>query len=199
LVRVRTDLHTKELGDMVNNLIKCSLIGGIILFLWSAFFWVVLPWNVCQRMHFSDEQEVAKVIKNNAPQSGIYVLPNLHQHENNPEAMKMAKERMHHGPFVFAAVSLHGKNHMLMKAMAQSLIYKIIIAGFVAWLLLQTTKLGYKKSVKFVTIAGLATALAATVPYSIWFGFSGAFLFCMVIELVIGWFLAALAIAKLSK
>lgn len=182
---------------MVNKLVKCGLAGGIILFIWGAFFWKILPWHVCQRNHFTDESEVAKAIKNNAPVSGMYVLPNLHTAGSADEMMK-AQTKMQEGPYVFAAVALKGRNANIVRTMAQSFVFKVIIAGFVAWLLLQTQRLGYKGSVKFVTVAGVALALAATIPYCIWFGFSGAFVFCHIIEMIIGWLFAGLAMAKLA-
>lgn len=182
---------------MVNKLVKCGLAGGIILFIWGAFFWKILPWHVCQRNHFTNESEVAKVIKNNAPVSGIYVLPTCDT-ANSPEAMQQVMTKMQEGPYIFASVALKGKNANVVRLMAQSFIFKVIIAGFVAWLLLQTQRLGYKGSVKFVLVAGVALALAATIPYCIWFGFSGAFSFCLIIESVIGWLFAGLAMAKLA-
>jgi hypothetical protein len=188
---------------MIQRIIKCGLIGGLILFVWGAVSWTVLPWQKGQMKSFSDEGDVRSSIVDNANSSGLYVLPNLHKYAGNPEGMASARAKMAEGPYVVAAVSLEGRNPNMMGSSVQSLILKIVAACLVTWLLFKTrqanAQLEFNASVKFVTVVGIVVALLATIPYGIWFGFPSHFVIGSIIEIVFGWFFAGLAIAKLAN
>ena len=186
---------------MVQRIMKCGLIGGLILFVWGAVSWTILPWQKGQMKSFSDESEVRSAIMDNAKGSGLYVLPNLHKYGNNAEEIAAAKARMAEGPYVVAAVSVEGRNPSMAGSSVLSLMLKIVAASLVTWLLFKTqqnNQLDFNKSVKFVTVVGVVIALLATIPYGIWFAFPAHFVIGSIIEIVFGWFFAGLAISKLA-
>ncbi len=180
---------------MVQKIIKCGFIGGFILFIWGAAAWTILPWQMNQFKKFSDEKDVRFTIKDNAPQSGLYMIPYMN-YVNQDDVME-AKKQMAEGPFVFAAVMKDGKNPSMVSSAISTLILKIVAACLVAWLLFQT-RLEYNKSVTFVVVVGLVLGFMATMPYVVWFGFPGVFAISCIIESVIGWFFAGLAMAKMA-
>jgi len=183
---------------MVERIMKCGLIGGFILFVWGAVSWTVLPWQKAQMYSFQDESEVRSAIKDNISGSGIYMLPNLNQY-NDPNALAAAKDKMAEGPFATVAVMADGKSPNRVGNAVASLIVKVIAACLVSWLLLKSAQpLEFTKSVKFITVVGIVVALAATMPYLIWFGFPASFAIGSIIEIVFGWFFASLAIARLA-
>lgn len=184
---------------MIQKLIKSALIGGLVLFVWGWISWAVLPWQKIQFMKFRDEQRVARVLTDNAPTSGLYVLPNILNLQKNSLEMEMAKDNMRQGPFIFASVSLDGRNPNMMPVVIKNLILKVVAALFVSWLLMQTTKLTFNRRVVFVTIVGVVVALMGTLPYSIWFCFPSGYTFAAMFEIVFGWFFAGIAIAKLAR
>ena len=176
---------------MMQKIMKCGFIGGFILFVWGAAAWTVLPWQMKQFNKFSDEKDVRYTIKDNAPQSGLYLLPSWS--DNSQEA----KKQMQEGPFVFAAVLTQGKSAGMVGSSVAALITKIIAACLVAWMLFQT-RLDYNKSVGFVTVAGIVIGFMGVMPYVIWFGFPGTFAVSAIIEAAFGWFFAGLAISKIA-
>ena len=183
---------------MMQKIVKCGLIGGFVLFLWGAISWTVLPWQGKQIKRFSNEQQVQTAIANNIDGSGFYVLPNLHQYAKGSDEFESAKARMSQGPFATVAVMAGGKNPCMVCSMIFDLIVKIIAASLVTWLLLHNSgPHGFKRTVKIVTTIGLIIAIAATLPYVIWFGFPIGFAITSMIEAVIAWFLAGLAIGKI--
>jgi len=181
---------------MMQKIMKCGLFGGLILFIWSAAAWTVLPWQKSQMKTFTNEKSVRFAIKDYAPVSGLYCLPNLNT--NDPDQLAAAQDQMREGPYMFAAVMVNGKSPEMLGSVIQSLIVKIILASLVAWLLM-ATKLDYNKTVAFVTVLGFVTALAATLPYAIWFGFPGTFVISSIIEITFGWFFAGLAMARFTS
>lgn len=180
---------------MVQKIIKCGFIGGIILFLWGAAAWTILPWQMNQFSKFSDEKDVRFTIKDNAPESGLYMIPYM-GYSNHEDKME-AKKQMTEGPFVFAAVMKDGKNPNMVGTAIATLVLKIVAACIVTWLLFHT-RLEYNKSVAFIVVVGFLLGLMATMPYVIWFGFPGVFAISCIIESVIGWLFAGLAIAKMA-
>lgn len=180
---------------MVQKIMKCGFIGGFILFIWGAAAWTILPWQKNQFKTFSDEKDVRFTIKDNAPQSGLYMIPSMNY--KNQDDMMEAKKQMREGPYVFAAVMAEGKDPSMAGPIVGSLIVKLIAASLVAWLLFQT-RLEYNKSVAFVTVVGLVLGFTAIMPFVIWFGFPGTFAISCIIESVFGWFFAGLAMAKMA-
>lgn len=167
---------------MFKILIKGALLGGIIIFLWSAFSWMVLPWHKVTMHKFTNEAAVAETIKNNIPQSAVYLLPS--------EESKMSQ-----GPLVFAAVHQGGMSGMGSYLLI-GLITQIIAAFLVTWMV-SKTKLSYGGRLGFILIFALAAGIATELPYWNWFNFSNEFTVVEIIDLLIGWFLAGLVIAKI--
>ena len=181
---------------MVQKIVKCGFIGGLILFIWSAAAWTVLPWQKNQLKSFKDQKDVRFTIKDNAPASGLYTIPNLNV---TGEEYEEAKTQMAEGPYVFAAVSTKGRNPGMGASIIQSLIMKIVAACLVAWLLFHTKISDHNTAVKFVTVVGLVIGISATLPYVIWFGFPGTFAISGILEAVIGWFFAGLGITRMAR
>lgn len=179
----------------VQKIMKCGFIGGFILFIWGAAAWMILPWQMNQFKKFSDEKDVRFTIKDNAPASGLYMIPSMN-YSNQDDVME-AKKQMAEGPFVFAAVMAQGKNPSMAGSAVAGLIVKIIAACLVAWMLFQT-HLDFNKSVTFIVVIGFILGLMATMPYVIWFGFPGMFAISCIIESVFGWFFAGLAMCKMA-
>ncbi|MGD0664667.1 MAG: hypothetical protein ABSA17_02915 [Rhabdochlamydiaceae bacterium] len=180
---------------MMQKIMKCGFIGGFILFIWGAAAWMILPWQKSQINKFSNEKSIRYDIKDNAPVSGLYMIPSLNY--TDADELAEAKKHMAEGPFVFAAVMAQGKNPSMAGSSVAALISKVVLACLVAWLLFKTN-LDYNKSVVFIVVIGLVIGIAASLPYVIWFGFPGMFAISTIIESVFGWFFAGLAMSKLA-
>jgi hypothetical protein len=186
---------------MTSKYTQASLVGGLIVFVWGMLSWMVIPWHQHCLKTFTHESAVAEAIRQNAPQSGIYVLPNTcgysegTSHSNMSEGMKMMEE----GPFMFASIRTHGVGKMSPKPFIISLIIQVIGALIATWMLAQTTGLTFKRQVGFFAFFGLAVGILGLLPAWNWWGFSTCYVLVGIVETVIGWSLAGLAVAKLLK
>lgn len=169
------------------RLIKGAFFGGIILFVWSMISWMALPWHNNTLHKFSNEKAVASEIKNNAPISGIYLLPSMGQ-DGKPSITNV--------PNVFAAVGLGGMPSMS-KGMVLAFVTDFVAAFLVTWMLAKTN-LGYGGRVFFTIIFALTAAIITDVPYWTWFSFPSDYTLVTMADVVIGWFLASLVLAKVS-
>lgn len=168
--------------------IKGGIVGALILFLWGFVSWMILHWHDTTLHAFNNESAITEVIASNATQSGIYLLP-LQAIKNNQDTT--------HQPFVFAAVHLEGTPTSMALPMAISFLLQFLAALTVAWMLMQTSGLSYAGRVVFVLLFALAASMVTHGPYWNWFYFDKQYTLVMVADLLIGWFLAALALARI--
>lgn len=186
---------------MQKTLFKSALIGGLIVFIWGLFSWMVFPWHQKCLKKFSSESDVAYVIKDNALTPGMYVLPNTFCYGPATSSSEMEKgmNMMQKGPFMFAAVRPEGIGAMSITPFIFALIIQIIGAFIVSWMLLQTKGLDIKQQVGFVTLFGLSVGILGQLPDWNWWGFSGCYVLTNIVDLVVGWFLASLGIVRIVK
>ena len=162
---------------------------------------MALPWHMMTFEKFKDESSVAQAISANAGNSGIYLLPNPHRQDPIlSEAQRKAAEedgmkRMMEGPFMFASVSPRGSGSMG-TMMGIGLTTQILAALMATWLLLQTAGLTFWKRVGFLVTLGLTAGVITNLQHWNWWDFSTAYTAVCFGDLLIGWFLAGLVIAK---
>lgn len=186
---------------MLKSLSLGGLLGGLVLFVWGSISWMVLPWHMMTFEKFKDEATIAQALTANALRPGVYLLPNVHKHDPGmTEEQKKAEEaegmkRMMQGPFMFAAVTPQGAGGMRYALLIQ-LVTGIVGTFLATWLLLKTRGLTYLGRVGFVTVLALTAAVISHVPYWNWWNFSNSYTAVTFADLLLGWFLAGLVIAK---
>jgi hypothetical protein len=188
---------------MLKQLILGSVLGGLVLFVWSAIAWMVIPWPGDPFLKFTDEAAVAQTLTANAPRSGNYLLPNEPKRtpgmtdEQYKAAEQAAMDEGARGPMIFAAIRL-GPMGMTKPLIIQFFI-QLVLALLACVLLTKTCGLAYSKRVLFVTIIGVMIFIGGHLEQWNWFSFSNAYTFMELGAIVIGWLLAALVIAKFVK
>ena len=188
---------------MIKQIALGAVLDAIVLFIWSALAWMIIPWPGEPLRHFTSEDAIVAAIKANAPRSGNYLIPNEPQRlpgmteEQYQKATKDAEDRMNNGPMVFAAVRLEPVS--MAKAMVVGFLTNIITVFFACVLLLQTDRLSYRGRVLFVAGLGLLIFLGGHVDEWNWWGFSNAYMMMQLGALVIGWILSGLVIAKFVR
>jgi hypothetical protein len=189
---------------MSKQLILGSVLGSIVLFVWSAIAWMLIPWPGDPLRSFTNEDAVAQAITANAPRSGVYLLPNEPKRtpgmteQQFTAATNAMGEKMTRGPVVFAAVRLEPFTSMG-KPLVIQFLTQLVVAVLATFLLLQTSGLSYKGRVIFVTAFGVIIFVGGHLDEWIWWSFSNAYMLMQLGAIVIGWFLASLVIAKFVR
>ncbi len=171
---------------MDRKLLKAAIFGGIVAFVWGVFSWMVLPWHHMTMHHFANEMQVTSAIQQNAPVSGMYEF-------STPCGQGQVS------PYGMVSVNLQGMCHNMAGAMAAMLATQIVGAFFAAWLLSKTKGLEFLQKAFFVAGAALFAGIVAKLPGAIFMGQHASFTVVCMLDLVIAWFLAGLAIAKVTK
>jgi hypothetical protein len=172
---------------MIANLTKGALVGGLIFFIFSALSWMVLPFHESNLKRFPDEQAAGHLLST-VKEHGMYLAP-------FEEAKQGATPA---GPMIFAAVSPGGMTGMG-SSMAMGFVTQVLTACLITWLLLQTRGLSYGRKVFFFVVVGLIIGIAGHFPQMTWWQFTRGYTAAEVLDQVVGWFLAGLAVAKVVK
>lgn len=186
---------------MARKVILGGVLGGLVMFLWGAISWMVLPWHDLTIAAFPEESTIAEAVLAQAPQDGVYLLPNARQQdprlspEEKAQALSAATERMKTGPFIFMSVARSGANLEDPMLLVRSLIIQIIGATLITMLLVQTRGLRFWCRVGFVETAGIAIAIFATLPMWNWWQFPLPYTLVNFADFVIAAIFAGLVIA----
>ena len=170
------------------KLIKAGVLGGLVLFAWSSISWMALPWHQKTFKSFKIEPAIMVAMKAGSQGSGVYMMPSMD---------KKADKKKSTDPFAFVVYNDKGYGDMN-KRMAVALVENILTALLAAFFLSRCKIKDYGSRVLTLGLLGLFAGLAAHVPNLIWWGHSPAFTFVAVADLLIGWTLAGLVMAKVS-
>lgn len=173
---------------MMSSYVKKSIMAGIILFIWGMVSWMFIPWHNMTLHSFKDSNAVVESIQSNATQGpGIYLSPSMKDMNKKDKTQSTLLFVSYHPDYASTSMAL---------PMLISLAGQMIAAFFVAFLLSKTSGLNYFKRVGFVMVFALAASLLSYLPYWNWFHFDTAYTLVGVADILIGWYLAALVLAK---
>lgn len=178
-------------------LVKSTLAGGVILFVWQFISWGVIPWRSSLLHSFREQGSAAASIASNAVESGMYVLPMAHDMSGASEQSKGETERLaREGPIVFAAVRLSGVRPFGFGLTVQFLT-QIVNALLLSIILLKANVNSYGSRIVFIITLALLAGIAGHIPNWNWFNFSTSYTVLEITDLLVGWSLAGLVMAKL--
>ena len=163
-------------------LIIGAVAGAIALFCWGAVSHMFAPWAKNWVAPFpGDSAAVTEQLRTLAPANAVYYDP--------------------HGYFLAASPLSDGSDKtalmgsMLGMEFAQNLFVCLILAGLMVAFRTRTL---YRQALLAATM-GLAAAIDIHMSYFTWYGFSWSFTLIAMVDIVIGWFLAGIAIGWVIK
>ena len=178
-------------------LIKGALLGGLVAFIWMNISWMVLPWHWMTISALPDDAPVAEALRSHVSESGLYILP--WSADQSEEAMAEVSTKMEKGPFSFMVIHPAGFKANMPVMMISGLLFNIVVALMLTYLLTKTSGLSYIQKVGFVKIAAVAGALVIAVPNLIWWQFPFAYTAVTIVDTAVTWGFAGLVIARVVK
>lgn len=174
-----------------------ALVGSIIVFVWSWFSLMCLPWHQNNLMKFDNETHVADVIRSNTLESGIYVLPNTLHYNDQTSQREIAQgtDLLENGPFVFASVMRNGVGELSAWPFVIAFLIDFAGALIATWLVRQALGLSVRRMILFFALFGLGVGIISQLPEWNWWGFPFMFVFVNILDIFIGWTLAGIGMA----
>ena len=169
---------------MNKNLIKGTIVGGVFLFVWYGGA-SMIPGRQSPIKTFNNEQEVIKVIQRNSTAlPGMYFL-------NRADEYTV-------GEGVWGWISIHAsEDYDLTNALLGSLILQIIVGFCLTWILLQLSHFSFGKRLRTIMILAVLATVVSAISFWNWSLLPASFAIMQSAELLVGWFLTGLILAKL--
>jgi len=187
---------------MISAVIKGTIIGAVITFVWGMFSWCFLPWHESVYHGFDNEEFVGWTIKENAKKAGVYIYPYF-DHTLDKEAKKKAWEEISakkkEGPIIFAAVAPKGGWHTMSPHLITQFLSLAIAACLISVLVFKSACSSYLGRVFFITCIAFIGGILYMIPFWNWWNFPTKYISVEFFDLVVGWFLAALVMAPFVK
>jgi hypothetical protein len=180
------------------KLLLSTLLGGVIAFAFGFISWDLVQWHPITS--FTNEDATVAAIRANAPKSGIYLMPSG---QTAPGADKAASEkammdRMKTGPVIFASIQAQGMGDNYAMFFVTGALIDFAGALFISWLVMMVPGTTYGKRLQIIMMVALIAGILVCLPNWAWWGFSTAYTASMFVDLVVGWGLAGLAMAKFT-
>lgn len=181
--------------------ILASIVGAVIVMAWSTASWMFLPWHNMDMKGFKENGEViTEAIKREAPESGLYVLPNMSSdmHQSTEKQVEWAKKAKE-GPYVFMSVKAEGMPWDMHLSMVGQFIIVLIVAFGAAWLVSKSAVSGVLRRATFIaTVVTLGVVLTELCHWN-WWGFPIRSAGINIADTLIGWFLAGMLMGHIVK
>ena len=172
-----------------------TVLGAVVLFVWGAISWTVLPWHHSTIHTFEDESGVAEYISAQTSESGIYYLPGKTMGDFPEEDLATSKALYETGPVLFVSAHL-GPSGSMGLGMAKSFAVQFLSALAVVLLLQCGHVERFACRWRACILIGLAIGIQANLPNMIWWSFPADYVFIGVADTVIAWTLAGFVISK---
>lgn len=187
---------------MTKKILLGGVVGGIVLFIWGALAWTVLPLHNAHIKTIPNEDAVTGAMRDNLTETGFYFFPSPGKSGNlTKEEGEAWTAKYRRGPVGILVVQPNGREPMPPSALVNSLIIQMVTALVAAFLLSKAIDglPSYGARVQFVTFLGLIGGLLVDLPYWNWFGFTTSYTIANVADHVIGAFLCGLVLASIVK
>ena len=185
---------------MKKNLIA-GVVGGVILFVWSFLAWVVLPLHESTIKAIPNEDAVMGMLQQSMTEKSVYIFPRNPGIKADQAAMDAWGQKMKRGPVGMLIYDPVGMEPMMPSQMVVGFILDILSALIAAWFLARSTAMAssYVARVAYCGMLGIFVSVFSHLMNWNWMGFPTDFTTGLVVDSIISWILAGLAIAAFVK
>jgi hypothetical protein len=178
------------------RILIAAVIGGLIVFVWSAVAHMATPLGTAGLSTLQGEDAVVAALKTSGNGSGLYFFPGGDMSRPTEEQMAAHLEKLKAGPVGLLAYTAGPGEAMSPRQLLSELGTSMLAAAVAAFIVSLIAGSLVQRAVVVALLALFAT-LSVTASYWIWYGFPGAFIAAGLVTEFVGWLLAALAIAKI--
>ena len=184
----------------MKKLLLPAILGGLVVFIWSAIAHMVLPiGGMGLKTIPNNEDAVLSAMKSNIQQPGLYFMPGFDMSRKPTEAeMSAVQAKYESGPTAFLVYHPTGVKMMSWGQLIREGIFNILAALIAAFIISTTTATLITRGI-MIMLMGLFAWLSISASYWNWYRFPGTFIIGEGLDQVIGWLLGGLVIAWLLQ
>jgi hypothetical protein len=183
------------------KMLLAGIVGGVLLFVWGFLSWVILPIHKTSTHRLPNEETVVAVLRLTVPEKGVYLFPSMTESRSLSNPDKQWEEKYRQGPIGMIFFDPHGMAPFMPLQMINGLIIGMISSALVAWFLARSTAFtaSYFTRVAYCGMFGVFLVVGGNLLMWNWFNEPNDWVFGLIIDNIIGWVLAGLAIAAFIK
>ena len=137
-------------------------------------------------------------LRQHVPEDGFYFIPGMDERARKTEAgRKEWEQRYAAGPTGLLIYHPHGEQPVTARLLGVELLTDVVAVMIAAWAAAQAR--GFTRRVLVVTCFGLAGWMAIEASYWNWYGFPAAYEVAQLVDQVVGFALAGLAVAWIVR
>lgn len=188
----------------MKKILGAGLVGGLVVFLWGFVSHMVLPVGEWGLRAMPVNTPLLESMKANLAEEGLYMYPGKEagRATEAEEAVWATKYRM--GPTGLLLYHPDGRDTVSPALLGIEFATDVAGATLLAYLLIAITgstgaQVRLAKQLRVAVAAGVFAWMSISVPHWNWYGFPCAFILAELIDQVVGWTLAVLAISLLWR
>jgi hypothetical protein len=180
----------------MKKIILAGILGGIVVFIWSAISHMLLPiGDMGIKTIPSTEDAVLSVMKSNIQEPGFYFIPGFDMSRTPTDAEYAAVQAKYEtGPTAVLIYHPTGQKMMTPGQLIGEAIFNIF-CGFIAAFIISKTAASLITRGVMVMLMGLFGWLSISASHWNWYRFPGNFIIGEGLDQVIGWLIGGLLIA----
>ncbi len=182
----------------MKRIILAAVVGGLIVFCWSALSHMALGLGEAGLRSLPEDEALLGAMSRSIPEDGLYYFPGLEMsRELSAEETAAWEARYRSGPTGLLLYHRVG-GELFSPGLFITELLSTLLAAVVASLVASVASVSYARRVALVSLLGAFAWLSISVSYWNWYGFPSAFIAAEGVDQVIGWLLGGLVIAKLA-
>lgn len=183
----------------MKRLLVAGVLGGVALFVWGFLAHVVLPLGQTGLRVLPDEETVVAPLQAHLRQPGIYVFPGIDPAQQaDPAVVEAWTEKHRAGPRGLIVYNPDGADPMSPTQLAMELLSNVL-AAFIAAYLISKAGAPFARVVWLSMLLGLFAWAVVHVSHWNWYGFPGDYTAAALLDEVVGWTLAGIAMGWVLK
>ena len=185
----------------MNKVLIGGIVGGVVLFIWSALVWTVVPLHKPSLHNIPNEEAVIGALKANMGEKGLYVFPAMPDMGAGQTSADAYTQKMKQGPVGVIVFDPQGMDSMMPGQFIVGFLLDLVAALLAAWLLSRSTALAspYVSRVMFCGVLGIFASFISFLPGWNWMGYPMDYTTAMVADTILGWLITGLVIAAIVK
>jgi len=187
----------KGQAKFVNRWLFATIVGAFTMFLWGGLSHMVLL-KGAGFTRMTNEGQIVSTLRTTLPGDGLYFFPSIDL-RGTPSAEERAnwEAKFRAGPTGMIVYHPSGDTPVSPKKLSVQFLSNFLAAGILAYVL-SFTAISYWRRVWLAALLGAFSLFAVSSIYWNWYGFPNAFFIAQAVDMIVGWSLAGIVIAKLT-
>lgn len=182
-----------------------GLVGGILLFVWGAVSWTVLPFSISSLHRVSGEDALLGAMKASMGAKGVYYLPAMPPKSgvpaNDEQMQKQYNEKLKAGPTALVVFNPRGSEPLRTDQMIYGLVDDFLCTLIGIWFLMRSTAYAssYIARAAYFGMFGVLVSFFVHLTNYNWFDYPADYTVAMTLDAVLAWIVSGLGVAAVVK